>query len=577
MSKKRIILILIVILIIGGGLRFWNLSGPDMIFDDVLYAFRSIGYIDYVAATNKQSTPVSWFAEPQWWQYISFHDAPPLVFAIQWIFFKIGGQSIFVARIPFILIGLLSIFFIYLLGKQIGNAIVGLASASVLAVMNYSIWISRIGLLDGFLVLWIILSFYFFIKAQKNPQNYMWWGIMLGLGILTKYTFLFMGPVFLIALLWWQRSAWRQKWLYCGLFAALLLISPLIVYNFMMWQERGHLDAALSTLIGQHPEDFSGLTREVRRSFNIFGTAYTLVARTMSIGFQILIGFSIIGLLYATINDRGRKYIYIMLWLGIAWSLGMLALIGGSERFGVILLPFIALAIGLGGCLLCNTLQGPKRTIMAGIVIVMFLWEMLFAIQNQLIPAPFLNNALISSANRPRWAGYNQLDQYVENFYKTYSDPSYIVTFGDEPQLIHYQTKLIEKRAEKNPHVQQSHLLVYDDRMDWTPSIWVFERRRLYDSSPIHSLTQFLKTLSTKGTAFYANFGVEDVIFILTTEISRHSPVSDEWQKKVEAISADLALRVEPIDTIYSPLNEAVFTIYRVPLLPSSGKGEGAL
>lgn len=112
--------------------------------------------------------PISWFDEPQWWQSLSFHDAPPLVFAVQWLFFRIGGDNLWAARLPFVLVGLLSIFGIFLLGRLLANAWIGLIAAASLAIMNYAVWISRIGFLDGFLVLWIILSIYFLLKPKRS-------------------------------------------------------------------------------------------------------------------------------------------------------------------------------------------------------------------------------------------------------------------------------------------------------------------------------------------------------------------------------------------------------------------------
>jgi 4-amino-4-deoxy-L-arabinose transferase-like glycosyltransferase len=99
-------------------LRLFNLGGQDMASDDVLYSFRSIGLVDYVASINLQSTPTTWFSERQWWQGLSFHDHPPMVFIIQWIFFKIGGINVWAARLPFAPAGTLSVFFLFFWAKN---------------------------------------------------------------------------------------------------------------------------------------------------------------------------------------------------------------------------------------------------------------------------------------------------------------------------------------------------------------------------------------------------------------------------------------------------------------------------
>ena len=212
-QRKNIIFILIAVLLFGFGLRAWDLAGPDMAADDALYSFRSIGYVDYVAATNRQTTPVIWFLTPQWWQFFSFHDAPPLVFLAQWLSFQMGGDNLWTSRLPFVMAGVLAVFAVFILGNFIGGAWLGLASAAAMAVMNYAVWFSRIGNLDGFLVAWISFSIYFFLKAKARPQNYLWWGLCVGAGLATKYTFLFLGPVFfflLVLLLFFYCSFYLQ-------------------------------------------------------------------------------------------------------------------------------------------------------------------------------------------------------------------------------------------------------------------------------------------------------------------------------------------------------------------------------
>ena len=156
-------------------IRIFNLGGQDMATDDVLYSFRSIGLVDYVASLNFQSTPMSWFSERQWWQSLSFHDHPPLVFIIQWIFQDRRNKCLGAPYAVCACRRAFRIVFVFL-GRELFSARIGLFSAAALAVANYAVWISRIGLLDGFLVLWIILSLYFFVKAETKPINYLWWG-----------------------------------------------------------------------------------------------------------------------------------------------------------------------------------------------------------------------------------------------------------------------------------------------------------------------------------------------------------------------------------------------------------------
>ena len=550
-------------LLLGATLRLYNLGGPDISGDDALYSFRAVDYIDYVASVNKQSTPITWFAEPEWWQKFSFHDAPPLVFLIQWIFFQIGGDNVWAAKLPFVLAGLLSIYFIFLLGKLLFNDWVGAAAGLALAFANYPVWISRIGFLDGFLVLWIILALYFFVKAREKPINYLWWGIFSALGILTKYTFLFTGPVFLIMLIIFQKEAWRKKWFYFGLVFILILLAPVIIYNVMMWKARGHLDAALSTLIGQMPDDFRGLTREVNLDLNIFSLAEK-IGSNLSLGLQMLSLGGIALLAIKILKDKQNRRTYCLISAGLLMALMTLALIGGSDHFGVIILPWIALMIGNLAFWIWTNAKKWQLTALVIVAILVFGWELFFTIQSQLMPAPIVENKFFLDINRPSWSGYNQLEEYVKRFYQKNSYPNLII-FVQAPQLAQYQVDLINSLPEETSELpNQNHLLVFDDRMDWTPSVWIFERRRLYDIAPIPSLTQLIAAVNKNGIEHFTQYGFKEATFIMTTPITRTNTAVDH--EILQKFAKDLESKAKPIEEIRRPDGETAFKIYNLPI-----------
>ena len=133
------------IVILASVLRFYNLSSADVITDEALISFRSIGYIDFFVSPY-QTTPFEWFSDIPTWASLSFHDHPPLVFAIQHLFFNLFGQSIFILRLPFVMFGIATVYLSYLLGKRLFNHQTGLIAAFLLALSFYHVCISRIGL-----------------------------------------------------------------------------------------------------------------------------------------------------------------------------------------------------------------------------------------------------------------------------------------------------------------------------------------------------------------------------------------------------------------------------------------------
>lgn len=540
-------------------IRAVNLGAHDVVGDESPNAMRALGFVDYLAATDRQSTPVSWFPDPVWWQKLSFHDAPPLVLWVQYIFLNLFGTSVVATRLSFLLVGVLCVYAIFLLAKKLWGPQAGLVAAFTMAVMNYAVWASRMQFLDGYVTLWVILSIYFFISAHEKSINYLWWGLAFGAGILTKYTFLFMGPVFAVALLVSHRSAWRDKWFYAGLAAVLVAISPVVIYNAMMWQTRGHLDAALSTLIGDHPEDFKGLTRGAGKDFDFIGVISSVIGGNLTPAFQILLWLGLGVMLYS------RPVLSYLIPLGFLWGLIMLTVVGNHDRFGLAVLPFLPLFIAYGVWWGFNNLRWPRSPMVVGILAAMIVWELFFAVQSNLMPEPLISHKVFLDQSRPHFGVYNDLENYVSRFYKDHPEPSSIIMFTAEPQLAKYQEKRIKRVFAKNPGTPaQTHLLVFDDRIDWFAFTWIFERRRLYDSAPIHSITQFTEKLSQFGPSYYAKLGLKDVTLIVATDYALASePIKNALSTNV---LREIEMNYQPVEIIRDRKGEAAFRVYALPL-----------
>lgn len=545
-------------------LRLPNLAGPDMVGDPTAYSFRAIGYFDWIGSLDTQTTPVVWFDEAQWWQGLSFHDAPPLVFAAQRLAFLVFGQTIWAARIPFVLAGLLAVFGIYLLGRELGGRGAGLAAAGTLALMGYHVWISRTGFLDGFVVLWIIYSLYFFLRAARDPRWYLAWGAAAGLGLISKYTFLFMGLAFLGLLLTSHRRAWRTRQFYAGIVILLAIIAPVVTYNVMVWQTRGHLDAALSTLVGQSPEDYRILVREVRTSPGGILAAFREVRSQMSVGLQLAALAALAGAAYAAARRESGAPLRA-LWLALGSAALMFAAVGGDARFAVVLAPLLALTVGWGIAWLWERMWGQSRTTLIAALAAMAAWETAFALQSHVISEPLLAHPLLQ-ARRPVtfWHGYNELDAFLDRFYRAHPNPNYYV-FAQEPQIAAYKERVIRELAARSGNAPQTtHALVYDDRIDWFASLWLVERRRLYQGAFIPSLTNFIQAIEEGYLGKFREFGFTDVTFVISTDRVTRETVGNA--ERLERFSQALAAAHEPRSVIRNYRGEAIFNVYELPL-----------
>ena len=95
---------LISLLLLGvAALRLWNLQHSDLTGDPAYSSFMSLGWLDFVGQNN-QTSPIVWFGYIPWWGVLSFSGKPLLGFLVQYIFFKLFGESSFVALLPFPLI-----------------------------------------------------------------------------------------------------------------------------------------------------------------------------------------------------------------------------------------------------------------------------------------------------------------------------------------------------------------------------------------------------------------------------------------------------------------------------------------
>ena len=76
-------------------------------------------------------------------------------------------------------------------------------------------------------------GFYFVIRILKNQQrkDYIFLGIIAGLGLLTKYTMLVWGFGLAVSLLVFNRSIYRSKWIYISAVIAFLILLPNLIWQ----------------------------------------------------------------------------------------------------------------------------------------------------------------------------------------------------------------------------------------------------------------------------------------------------------------------------------------------------------
>jgi len=564
-SKK----ILILILLVAAFLRLWNLGGADVITDEGLNGFRSIGYIDFFLS-EFQPTPYDWLGTGDLpaWTKLSFHDHPPLTFIIQHIFFKLGGVNNWSLRLPFALAGIGSVLLMYFIGKELFSSfykikntkqhekeqetirknefglIVGLVSAAILAINNYHVWVSRIGLQESIVIFLNLLAVYFFIKgvAPPSPLNkrgeigeqgkyLILTGVAFGLAMLAKYTSIILLPIFIIYLLIYRRDLLKSKYLYWGGLIALVLFSPVIIYNLKLYQLRGHYDFQLSYLLGQNVPDWQFRLGRLQAGgfMDRLSDLLPSIARGITPVFSVLVLLAVLFIVYKLIKgSKGKLGEYkglVLIVIIIFFHLLLFLAIGPRERFVAMIIPYLSLIVAFFILKLFQPVypRFKKRWLhryIATLLIAGFVgYEIFFAVNTALKPNTLQGKEGISYSKLKfeslNW-GYNELDQYLES--AVYQDSYPAFQFPTRFQFLEDIKQQALDKAKTEGKAPRKVLLIYDQNMHSSATVWYIFRPFVYQGWPFVSAEAYLNVLATEGDDFFRDQGVEEFVFIKATD-----------------------------------------------------------
>lgn len=148
--------VLLIILFVAACLRFYKID------------FQSV-WLDEIHTLN-EANPLKSFIQVYDSLLIS-EPHPPLYFFTIHLAFKIFGYTTLVARFLSAIIGVVGIFSIYLLGKELYNNKVGIYAVILLTVNYFHLYYSQEARMYSLLFLTTTLSFVYLIKFIKKPDN----------------------------------------------------------------------------------------------------------------------------------------------------------------------------------------------------------------------------------------------------------------------------------------------------------------------------------------------------------------------------------------------------------------------
>ncbi len=193
--------ILILILLLAAILRLWKLDTvPVSLFGDEL----DVGYHAYsILKTGKDYSgnllPLHFQSLADWRTPLYLYSSVPTV--------AIFGISPLGVRLPAAIFGILGVFALYLLTKQItNNKIIALLSAFLLAISPWHLQYSRAGFEVTEMLFFYITGIYFFLKGLNKAKLLSLASLCLGLTPLAYNTSKLFLPLTIVAIIsiWWK-------------------------------------------------------------------------------------------------------------------------------------------------------------------------------------------------------------------------------------------------------------------------------------------------------------------------------------------------------------------------------------
>ncbi len=284
--------LLSLIILIGVVLRFYHLYEMPFMHDEFSALFRTrFDSFSEVISIGVQEGDTH----------------PPGVQVFLWLYVKLVGENEFLLKLPFVLMGVLSIPLVYKIGKEWFNKNVGLISAVFIATSQYVLTYSVIirpyisGLFLGLLMVYFWTGL---VKGKYRVKNYIGFTVF---AVLSAYNhhfgMLFTAIVGLTGLLLVQKGQ-LGKYFFSGVVIVLLYLPNLSIFLSQLGQ--GGLDGWLGKPDLYFPLNY------IKYIFHFSGWSYIMA---------LFIVF--IGLLYSWTKKLSSFYIVSLFWFFIPLLIGL--------------------------------------------------------------------------------------------------------------------------------------------------------------------------------------------------------------------------------------------------------------
>jgi dolichol-phosphate mannosyltransferase len=180
--------------------------------------------------------------EAYYWNYamhpaLGYLDHPPMVAWIIWLGTRVFGNTEFAIRIGAFACWIVAAFFIYRLSVNMFNKTTAILSLMLMSILPLFFGIGLVTTPDAPLVMCWAGALFFLERALVGEKRAAWWGagVCIGLGMISKYTIVLLGPATFLYLLLDKPS---RRWFlkpesYAAALCAALIFTPVVYWNSM--------------------------------------------------------------------------------------------------------------------------------------------------------------------------------------------------------------------------------------------------------------------------------------------------------------------------------------------------------
>ena len=285
-SKRMDYILIGVILLVAAVLRFWKLGQVPFMHDEfsALLRTRFDNFHDFI-------------------QQGIMPDSHPIgVEAFLWLWVRIFGWSEFWVKLPFVLMGIGSIYLIYLIGRQWFNRKVGLFSAAFFAVSQFTVFYSQLARPYAAGLFFVLLMAYYWHKIvfeSKKPTLGVYIGFALSAwacSLMQYFSIAQAGLIFLTGLFFLPKERRKAYWL-SGI-AAVVMFAPTLPIFYQQLFVSGSIGGWLAAPKSTFLVDF--------------------IQYTMNYSMLFMFAIGIIIILPLIIGKRSKQKSPLR-WAGIAW------------------------------------------------------------------------------------------------------------------------------------------------------------------------------------------------------------------------------------------------------------------